>query len=51
MTTHQLANSQEKPTFQQILNVNYDLMDCLNEEVHHYIHGLHWEYQAGGAAS
>jgi hypothetical protein len=47
----QLANANEQPTFQHILNVYRGLMDCLNKEFRLYFTNLYREYRSGGRAS
>jgi hypothetical protein len=49
--TRQLANSNEQPTFQHILNVYHGILDCPNEEFRSYVIGLYREYRSGGSAS
>jgi hypothetical protein len=49
--THQLANCQEQPTFQHILNVYHGIMDCPNKEFRAYVHNIYREYRQNGPAS
>jgi hypothetical protein len=49
--TRQLANAQDKPTFQHMLNVYHGVMDCPNEEFRLYAVSKYREYRDGGLAS
>ena len=49
--THQLANAQDKPTFQHMLNVFHGVMDCPNEEFRLYAVSKYREYRDGALAS
>jgi len=49
--TRQLANCQEEPTFQHMLNVYHGIMDCPNEEFRLFANSLYREYRDDGPAS
>jgi hypothetical protein len=49
--THQLANCQQQPTFQHMLNVYHGVMDCPNTEFSNYVNSLYRKYRTEGPAS
>jgi hypothetical protein len=49
--TRKLANCQQQPTFQHMLNVFHGVMDCPNSEFNNYVHSLYRDYHTDGPPS